>query len=168
MPSPAIINKKKTPALIGPAVSQQFSALLLTILLGIICRHVKLNQRCLRFTIGLFINWELFSVLLVTRIKIHKITPTTGKERGDYVVLEKPQTHELPEESDQFRFLRSLCFTSLKDSVGLIMAKTSGIRISVPLDLSSHPFIPLHRFIRSRRPTPLLVPSLVIFPPRSV
>ena len=39
-----------------------------------------------------------------------------------------------------------------------------GMRISIPLDLSSRPFIPLPR---SRRPTPLLAPSLFPFPPRS-
>ena len=32
-------------------------------------------------------------------------------------------TNELPEESDQFRFLRSSCFAHLKGTVGLIMAK---------------------------------------------
>ncbi len=31
--------------------------------------------------------------------------------------------NELPEESDQFRFLRSSCFAHLKGTVGLIMAK---------------------------------------------
>jgi hypothetical protein len=55
----------------------------------------------------------------------------------------------------------------LKGAVGLIMAKASAMRISIPLDLSSRPCIPLPRFIRSRRPTPLLAPSLVLFPPRS-
>ena len=74
---------------------------------------------------------------------------------------------ELPEESDQFRFLRASCFASLKGAVGLIMAKASAMRISIPLDLSSRPFIPLPHFIRSRRPTLLLAPSLVLFPPRS-
>ena len=78
-----------------------------------------------------------------------------------------PLAHELPEESDQFRFLRSACFDNLKGAVGLIMAKASAMRISIPLDLSSRPFMPLPRFIRSRRPTPLLAPSLVLFPPRS-
>ncbi len=38
--------------------------------------------------------------------------------------------------------------------VGLILTKTSVMRISVPFDLSSRPFIPLPRFI-------LLAPSLV-------
>ena len=64
-------------------------------------------------------------------------------------------TNELSEESDQFRFLRSSCFANLKGVVGLIMSKTSVIRISIPLDLSSRPFIPFPRFIRSRHPTPL-------------
>ena len=72
--------------------------------------------------------------------------------------------HELPEESDQFRFLRTVCLTNLKGSVGLIIVKT---RISIPLDPSSRSLIPLPRFIRSRRPILLLVPSLVLFPPRA-
>jgi hypothetical protein len=33
---------------------------------------------------------------------------------------------ELPEESDQFRFLHAVCLASLKSSVGLISAKVSG------------------------------------------
>ena len=60
------------------------------------------------------------------------------------------------------------CLANLKGSVGLILAKSSVMRISIPLDLSSRPFIPLPRFIRSRRPIPLLPPSLVLFPPCSV
>ena len=75
--------------------------------------------------------------------------------------------NELSEESDQFCFLRTSCFDNLKGTVILIMVKSSDIRISIPLDLSSRYFIPLLRFIRSRRPTPVLVPSLVLFPPRS-
>jgi hypothetical protein len=73
--------------------------------------------------------------------------------------------NEIPEESDQFRFLRAACYANIKESVGLILAKASARRISIPLDLSSRPFIPLPCFIRSRRPLPLLAPSLV-FPPR--
>ena len=61
--------------------------------------------------------------------------------------------NELPEDSDQFRFLRSSCFTNLKGVVGLIMEKVSAIRISIPLDLSSWSFIPFPRFIRSCRHT---------------
>ena len=73
-------------------------------------------------------------------------------------------TNEIPEESEQFRFLRAACFANIKGSVGLILAKTSAMRISIPLDLSSRPFIPLPRFMRSRRVTPLLDPSLVFSP----
>ena len=75
-------------------------------------------------------------------------------------------TNELPEESGQFRFLRAACLANIKGSVGLILAKTSAMRISIPLDLSSRSFIPLPRFIRARRFTPLLAPSLVCSPRR--
>jgi hypothetical protein len=74
--------------------------------------------------------------------------------------------NEIPEESEQFRFLRAACFANIKGSVGLILAKASAMRISIPLDLSSRPFIPLPRFMRSRRVTPLLAPSLVFSPRR--
>jgi hypothetical protein len=70
------------------------------------------------------------------------------------------------QESDQFRFLRAACLAGLKGYVGSIVAKASAMRISIPLDLSSRPFIPLPRFIRSRRPTPLSAPFLVLFPQR--
>ena len=73
--------------------------------------------------------------------------------------------NELPEESDQFRFLRAGRFANLKGVVGLIIEKASGMRISIPLDLSSRSFIPLPRFLRSCRPTPFLDPPLVLFPP---
>ncbi len=74
-------------------------------------------------------------------------------------------TNELPEESEQFRFLLTACFANIKGSVGLILAKASAMWISIPNDLSSRPFIPLPCFMWSRRVTPLLAPSLV-FPPR--
>jgi len=65
----------------------------------------------------------------------------------------------------QFRLLRAACFADIKGSVGLILAKaSSAMRISIPLDLStlsSRPFIPLPRFIRSGRSTHLLALSLV-------
>ena len=72
--------------------------------------------------------------------------------------------NEIPEESEQFRFLRAACFANIKGSVGLILTKASAMRISIPLDLSSRPFIPLPRFMRSRRVTPLLAPSLFFSP----
>ncbi len=100
---------------------------------------------------------------------------TTGRLYDEFIRLLFLHAHreasalanELPEESDQFRFLRASCFANLKGAVGLIMAKASAMRISIPLDLSSRRFIPLPRFMCSRRPTPLLAPSLVLFPPRT-
>ena len=76
-------------------------------------------------------------------------------------------SNEAPEESDQFRFLSAACLANIKGSVGLILAKSSDTWISIPLDLSSRSFIPLPCFIRSRRATPLLAPSLVFSPRRS-
>ncbi len=75
--------------------------------------------------------------------------------------------NDIPEESGHFRFLRAECLANIKGSMGLILAKASVMRISVPLDLSSRPFIPPPCFIRSRRPTTLLPPSLVFSPRRS-
>ena len=85
---------------------------------------------------------------------------TSGRLYDDFIRLLFLHAHreasalanELPEESDQFRFLRAACLANLKGSVGLILAKTSVMRISIPLDLSSRSFIPLSRFIRSRHP----------------
>jgi hypothetical protein len=74
---------------------------------------------------------------------------------------------EFPEESDQLRFLHVVCLGNLKGSVRLILAKTSAMRISIPLDLSSWSFIPLPRFFSSRGPNALLESSLVLLPPCS-
>ncbi len=74
--------------------------------------------------------------------------------------------NEIPEESEQFRFLRAACYANIKGSVGLILAKASDMRISIPFDLSSRSFIPLPCFMRSRRATPLLAPSIVFTPRR--
>jgi hypothetical protein len=100
---------------------------------------------------------------------------TTGRLYEEFIRLLFLHAHreasalanELPEESDKFHFLRTSCFVNLKGTVGLIMVKASALRISIPLDLSSRSSIPLPRFIRSCRPTPLLAPSLVLFPPCS-
>jgi hypothetical protein len=104
---------------------------------------------------------------------------TTGRIYDDFSRLLFLHAHreasalngELPEGSDQFRFLRTACLSNLKGSdtrsVGLILVKASVMRISIPIDLSSRPFIPLPCFIRLKRPIPLLTPSLVLFPPRS-
>ena len=72
--------------------------------------------------------------------------------------------NDIPEESGHFRFLHATCLSNIKGSVGLILAKASVMRISIPLDMSSRSFIPLPHFIRSRGPTTLLDPSLVFSP----
>ena len=77
-------------------------------------------------------------------------------------------TNDIPEESGHFRFLRTVCLANIKGSVGLILVNASAMRISIPPDLSSRPFIPPPCFLRSRRSTTLLTPSLVFSPRRSV
>ena len=106
---------------------------------------------------------------------IPSVVDTTGHLYDDFIRLLFLYAHreasalanELPEESDQFRFLRASCFANLKGTVGLIMTKVSTMWISTPLDLSSRSFIPIPRFMCSRRPTPFLTPSVVLFPPHS-
>jgi hypothetical protein len=63
---------------------------------------------------------------------------------------------ELLEESEQFRFLWTSRLANLKGSVGLILTNASGIRVTIPIDLSTWSFIPLPRFFNSRRVSPLL------------
>ena len=100
------------------------------------------------------------------------VVHTSGRIYDDFSRLFFSFTHresstlsnELPEESDQFRFLRADSLPNLKWSLGLILSKTSVMRISIPLDLSSWSCIPLPCFIRSSRSTPLLAPSLVFRP----
>ncbi len=48
-----------------------------------------------------------------------------------------------------FRFFRAACFAHIKGSVGLILDKVSGMRISIPLDLSSRSFTPLFLTLHS-------------------
>jgi hypothetical protein len=47
---------------------------------------------------------------------------------------DSPLTRELPKESDQFLFLRVVCLTNLKDSVGLILTKVSVMRVTLPFE----------------------------------
>jgi hypothetical protein len=95
---------------------------------------------------------------------------TTGRLYDDFSrLLFLHANHEtsslvIPEESDQFRFLRATHYANIKGSVGLILVKDSDMRISIPLDLSSRSFIPLPRYLRSRLPLPHLAPSLVFAP----
>jgi hypothetical protein len=80
---------------------------------------------------------------------------TAGRLYDDFSRLLFLHTHretsvlsnEVPEESGQFRFLRAACYANIEGSVGLILAKASDMRISIPLDLSSRPFIPLPRLV---------------------
>ncbi len=46
-----------------------------------------------------------------------------------------PLVNDIPEESSHFRFLHAACLANIKGSMGLILAKASDIRISIPLDL---------------------------------
>jgi hypothetical protein len=100
------------------------------------------------------------------------VVDTTGRLHDDFSRLlflhvhreTSTLTNEPPEELDQFHFLREDSYTNIKGSVGLILTKSSDMRISIPLDLSLRSFILLSSFIRSRHPLPLLVPSLVFTP----
>ena len=78
----------------------------------------------------------------------------------------------LTKHQGNFGSLRPVFLPNLKGSVGLILAKASDMRISILLDSSSRPFIPLPCFIRSRCPTPPLTPSLFfvlrVLPKRSI
>ena len=69
---------------------------------------------------------------------------------------------EFPEESGQFRFIRTACWANLKGSIGLMLDKASAMRVTIPLDLSTRSFIPLSRFIHTRTTAPLLTPSIVL------
>ncbi len=101
---------------------------------------------------------------------------TSGHVYDDFIRLHFLHTHregsiltgELPEESEQFYFLRTSRWTNLKGSVGLILAKVSVIRVTIPIDWSTRSFIPLPRFFNSRRVSPLFNQSLVFIPQQSV
>ncbi len=103
------------------------------------------------------------------------VVDTTGRVYDDFSRLLFLHTYressdldnEIPEASGQFLFLREAHYVNIKGSVGLVLSKSSAMRISIPLDLSSRPFIPLSHFICRRRPLPLLAPSLVFTPRRS-
>ena len=44
---------------------------------------------------------------------------------------------ELPEESEQFSFLRTVCLDNLQGSVGLVLVKISTMRISILLEVGT-------------------------------
>ncbi len=74
------------------------------------------------------------------------VVDTTGRMYDEFIRLLFLHTHretsalanELPQESDQSRFLHTSCFANSKGSVGLILVKASALWISIPLDLP-HP-----------------------------
>jgi hypothetical protein len=90
------------------------------------------------------------------RIAFSLPVDTSGHPYDDFIRLLFLHAHreasalanELLEESDQFRFLRAACLVNLKGSVGLILAKASAMRISIPLDLSPQPLhhVSFHSF----------------------
>ncbi len=69
-----------------------------------------------------------------------------------------------PENYLRNRFLQGSRLSNLKGSVGLILAKVSSMWDTIPIDLSTRSFIPLPRFLNSRRVPPLLNQSLVLIP----
>ncbi len=113
---------------------------------------------------------------LTHRVPSCGVLSTSGRVYEDFARLLFLHTHreasilagELPEESEQFRFLRASRLSNLKGSVGLILTKSSSIRVTIPIDLSTSPFIPLPRFLNSRRVPSLVNQSLVLIPQQSV
>jgi hypothetical protein len=78
------------------------------------------------------------------------VVDTTGRLYDDFSRLLFLHAHreasalsnEIPEESCQFRFLRVASYANIKGSVGLILAKASVMRISIPLDFVIPSFYP--------------------------
>jgi hypothetical protein len=71
---------------------------------------------------------------------------TTGRIYDDFsrlLFLHRPNreawvlANEIPEESDEFRFLRAASYANIKGSMELILEKDVVIRMSIPIDLSS-------------------------------
>jgi hypothetical protein len=94
---------------------------------------------------------------------------TTGRVYDDFSRLlflhahheDSALSNEIPEESGQFRFLRVVCYVNVKGSVGLILAKASAMRISIPLDLSSRPLIPQCDIFSSLWSSPFFIPMQI-------
>jgi hypothetical protein len=71
---------------------------------------------------------------------------TSGRVYEDFARLLFLHSHreasildgELPEESEQFRFLRASRLANLKGSVGLILDKASAMRVTIPIDFCLH------------------------------
>jgi hypothetical protein len=143
---------------------------------------------CDRFTHPHFFHFMfLYILVLFTREYICQIyvdrpdpivflsitVSTSGHVYEDFVRLLFLHVHreasilagELPEESEQFRFLRASRLANLKGSVGLILVKTN-------TGYYSHRFVytvfhTLPRFLNSRRVPPLLNQFSVLIPQQS-
>ena len=121
------------------------------------------------------IQWRYTWIRLTQSSSCPVVVSTSGRVYDDFVRLFFLHAHreasilvgELPEESYQFRFWWASRLTDLKGSVGVILVKTSTIRVTIPIDLSTRSFIPLPRFFNSRRVPPLLNQSLVLIPQQS-
>ncbi len=87
----------------------------------------------------------------------HRISNGTPQPDGALKNVVR-KIRELPEESDQFRFLHADCFVNLQGSVGLILDKASVMKVTIPLDLSTWSFITLPHFFHSRLAPTLLTP----------
>jgi len=117
---------------------------------------------------GVFKNVVRKNILHYRQFYADKIDPiifltvsvnTPGRVYDDFVRLLFLHAHreagvlagELPDESDQFRFLRDARLVNLTGSVGLILTKVSVMRVTIPIDLSTRSFISLPRLFNSRR-----------------
>ena len=101
---------------------------------------------------------------------------TSGRVYDDFTRLIFLHTHrkvsilsgELPEGSEQFRFFRPSYLANLKVSVGLTLAKSSAMLVTIPIDLSTRSLTGTSTsFFNSRRVSPLLNQSLVLIPQQS-
>ena len=133
----AFLREKRSRLSPFPAARSLSLNSLASMLAKVSFEHEGRRERVL-LTISFFptaMESEVFFTILVTYFFLHDHREASAL------------SNEIPEESEQFRFLRTACNASIKGSVGLILAKASAMRISIPLDLSSRPFIPLPRFM---------------------
>jgi hypothetical protein len=62
---------------------------------------------------------------------------------------------------------RQFLFTYLSSCEDLLLGNASAMMVTIPVDLSTRPCIPLPRFFNSRRGIPILTPFLFLFPEHS-
>ena len=71
-----------------------------------------------------------------------------------------------PKNLISFSFCALLTWLTLRTLWAWFLPKASAMRVTIPLDISTRPFMPLPLFFRSCRVHPLLTPFLVLFPHR--